>query len=1087
MAVQMLHAHRQKERSHQSSRGGLLAVGSWALLVLLLPVSGALVAQEEQSADLIEEVIVTGTYIRRQDMFDTTNPVDIMTSSEISEYGTPNLGEVIRQQSFNYGVDTVTNILAPSSDGATGLDSQANIRGLGTGATLTLWDGRRTLNQNLQTAYPQIAVARLETMTDGGAVLYGTDAVAGVLNVIPRRRMEGIEVRASINATDSSGFDDWREGAWSIMGGSSSADGNTHVAAALEFRDRTELRSIERGRFVRAGVSSSGEGMPGTFLVPQRDENGEPLRDEDGAVVRESTADPGCGLHNDLGPGGAARGEDKTQIGNHITGFLAFGTCRREFGDSFNFINPQEVLTAVAFVDHTFGDTFSFEGEMFFSRQDTESRGSASRSGGRVSELPIVPGEHPGNPFRAMTADGQVLFAQPADPDNPEDFQPARDQDGNVVLAENQFASLDEDPDAGGVPFNEDVRISEWRPISKLQQPTRNTRNDPGEFTAQGNSTWVANNYRWVGRLNIAIPNTNWSGWADYTYHKTEVTQRLPAGSLEAIRDGLVGELFVDDRDQYFNPFSTQSFGCVNRVCADEDGNPLPPNQPNTIEVLDRIVFEEKEVTERTLNVVDVVFTGDVVNLPAGPIGAALGGQWRHINEDFDAGPVSNARDDFVRVQALDWQERRTTFAGFAEVDFPLFDTSQVGRVDVNAAVRTERGRDDSDADLDTTDWKAGLRWEVRPFVAMRASAGTAFISPELSDLFSPSSFNRANVSDPLFDRGQSFKARGTGGNPNLQSEEADTYNLGVTFRLLEDDLTIAADWKVFDFTDRISRPIPEDVVRGDFERFQDLFDQGAFDPFVTGTATFEQARRLFIENNPNQAGADPGIPGEDPRILRNLETTVVRAIETPLQNVSSMVWRGADLNIQYRFNSRQIPWVDADFGGFRAQLAATYVDEYSFKESPDERSVEGAGNRNVPTGFVPPIPRWRGTVTFGWSMGRHAVTLLGRYQHHVVDDDTLCELSPFVLTAIKSFVGQVRAGDPSRGCAEKTRSMTEWDLHYRLQLDGLIGDRAAHLEMGAINLFDTLPIPSAALAGFDPFLFDPRGRQLYLRLQTDI
>jgi iron complex outermembrane recepter protein len=414
-----------------------------------------------------------------------------------------------------------------------------------------------------------------------------------------------------------------------------------------------------------------------------------------------------------------------------------------------------------------------------------------------------------------------------------------------------------------------------------------------------------------------------------------------------------------------------------------------------------------------------------------------------------------------------------------------ILATAALGRFDVNAAIRREEGSDNSQADLDTTDWKVGLRWEIRDWIALRGSAGTAFIAPSLADLFAQLSFGLSNVSDPLFARGATFKARSLGGNPDLRSEEADIYNVGFTTRFLDDDLTISADWKIFFFDDRISRGIPQDVIGNDFARFNQLFAAGAFE--AHGATSIDEARDLFIRNNPNQPGHNPAIPGEDPAISRNLETTIISVVDTPLQNVTEMVWRGGDFNIAYRFDGRQLPWVDADIGRFRTSVAATYVDSFTFKQFEGQRSRQAVGNRNNGTGFVPPIPRWQGTFRLGWDMSRHSLTLLGRYRHHVREDDSLCNLPPLTLTRIMSFVGEERSGDPSRGCASKLKSLTEWDLQYRLSLDGLIGARRAHIEIGAINLFDTFPIPSASLGGMETFLFDPRGRQLYARFQTEL
>ena len=91
----------------------------------------------------IEEVVVTGSFIRR-DTINVTTPVQVMTEEDLLEQGTPNLGEVLRNSTFNYGVQSVSNILSAQAQSAG--TQGANFRGLGSRATLTLLNGRRTLN-----------------------------------------------------------------------------------------------------------------------------------------------------------------------------------------------------------------------------------------------------------------------------------------------------------------------------------------------------------------------------------------------------------------------------------------------------------------------------------------------------------------------------------------------------------------------------------------------------------------------------------------------------------------------------------------------------------------------------------------------------------------------------------------------------------------------------------------------------------------------------------------------------------------------------------------------------------------------------
>ena len=144
--------------------GGLAALLFWPTV---------LIAQE---GSVIEEIVVTGSLIKR-DSFDSSSPLTVVTQEAIEANATPNLGEVLVAQTFNYGSDFQTNTY--SARGQIGSVTPANLRGLGSGATLQLLDGLRTNNAFLNNAMPQIAIERIDILKDGASAIYGTDAVAG--------------------------------------------------------------------------------------------------------------------------------------------------------------------------------------------------------------------------------------------------------------------------------------------------------------------------------------------------------------------------------------------------------------------------------------------------------------------------------------------------------------------------------------------------------------------------------------------------------------------------------------------------------------------------------------------------------------------------------------------------------------------------------------------------------------------------------------------------------------------------------------------------------------------------------------------
>ncbi|MFN3630502.1 MAG: TonB-dependent receptor plug domain-containing protein, partial [Casimicrobiaceae bacterium] len=166
----------------------LFATGAWA--------------QQQQQSQRVEKVEVTGTNIKRTDT-ETVAPIEIITREQIERSGQVTVAEVLREISINSGnsySESFTNSFAP---GASGL----SLRGLGQKATLVLLNGRRTAGygfaQNLQDSFvdlnsiPTSAIERVEVLKDGASAIYGSDAIAGVVNIILRKDYQGAEVSVS--------------------------------------------------------------------------------------------------------------------------------------------------------------------------------------------------------------------------------------------------------------------------------------------------------------------------------------------------------------------------------------------------------------------------------------------------------------------------------------------------------------------------------------------------------------------------------------------------------------------------------------------------------------------------------------------------------------------------------------------------------------------------------------------------------------------------------------------------------------------------------------------------------------------------
>jgi iron complex outermembrane recepter protein len=155
-------------------------------------------ASESGSVNSIEEVVVTGTLIKG---VTPASPLIVLDRTAIDESGVATLGDLMRTTPESFGGGQNPGVFGTGQAGDAfnyGDISTANLRGLGSDATLTLINGHRLAFNGVQDAVdlsviPLAAVSRVEIVTDGASALYGSDAIAGVANVILRPDYDGAE------------------------------------------------------------------------------------------------------------------------------------------------------------------------------------------------------------------------------------------------------------------------------------------------------------------------------------------------------------------------------------------------------------------------------------------------------------------------------------------------------------------------------------------------------------------------------------------------------------------------------------------------------------------------------------------------------------------------------------------------------------------------------------------------------------------------------------------------------------------------------------------------------------------------------
>jgi iron complex outermembrane receptor protein len=196
------------------------------------------------STQSLHEVIVTGSIIPRSD-FQTPSPVQVITSNELAQSGYTSVQQALNALPANGQATLSQAFTGAFAGGASGVA----LRGLTVGETLTLVDGERMVDYPIPddaergfvdtASIPMLAVDRIEVLKDGASSEYGSDAIAGVVNVILRRTYTGADFSAEAGTTSHGDGSTERLTGIAGMGDLSSDGYNGWIA--LEWRHQDEI------------------------------------------------------------------------------------------------------------------------------------------------------------------------------------------------------------------------------------------------------------------------------------------------------------------------------------------------------------------------------------------------------------------------------------------------------------------------------------------------------------------------------------------------------------------------------------------------------------------------------------------------------------------------------------------------------------------------------------------------------------------------------------------------------------------------------------------------------------------------------
>ena len=979
-----------------------------AISMSLLPLSSGTLAQDQA----VEEVVVTGSFIRRSEGFTSASSVTQLDAMALERQGTLNIGEVIQNLSFvNGAASSTTNTIQGTDSRSTEID----LRGLGARSTLTLLDGKRLASENVNAMIPTIAIQRMDIVADGAAALYGNEAVAGVVNFVPYKSYDGLKIDSYAEQTHDGAYD---EHSVQMMWGGEIGDLDLVVAG--QFRSNSRLGWDERDLLSNSGLTISSN-APGNWFVPERG--------EDGLYTGERLRrpDPACR------PGSERTGYTRDQVANefgNLLGSSESASCFFDFGDNRSFREPTD--TTQYYVNGTwdYSDdlTISFQG--FRTRLAERTYTSTSNPGNsRIGELPVVRGEIPGNPFFATDANGNQLYGVDVNGDG----VPDRGMDDRNGDGLNDYIVSGTTPN--GIPLREDVTPRTLRPINKTNRLGGAPEGHSPDMDNLGDN--VDHIARYSLQADFSVPFIEgWEGMASFTRNTQELMFMSNQNyDITEMIKGLNCDV-INDRDACYNPFFVTDVADL-----------------TSKHVIDAIAARDNEWETRDLDLIDIVLNGEIPlgnwELPGGPIGAAVGYQWRDDAYTNIPSQVELAGDTWIGSSEKEviTSGTREVDAYFAEFLLPVWPT-----VEVSAAVR----REEFSTGQASTDPKYGITWQAADWLTLRATQGSAFIAPTLEQLLDPVTCGLSTVTD-RFSNFDAFTTACSGGNPSLENEESESEQFG--FDLSFDNLLISLTYNNTLFENRIIDTSAQDIMTFDFLNFRQAtgFSGDGLSP--DSRPSLDQLRSWLanplsnkdIIRDPNDLGTILQINGLGAGNAESVEVTAY--------------------DIQATYNLGLNDWGDVTVG-----LQATYIDEFLYQSKPSDPVSDGAGGYNDTTGAAPELPRLKANLQIVWTRGNHSVNTITRYV------DSMNPYDGPLFTHLDFFGGFNRPA----GIAETgVKAWTQLDANYSYRgvqfFDGELS-----FTVGGRNLTDREPQRSPEFTGVLGALQNPLNRVIYARAVYD-
>jgi iron complex outermembrane receptor protein len=847
---------------------------------------------------------------------------------------------------LNSKVNNSGNLGNPPDGGGVGAGAaEIDLRYLGSRRVLVLVDGIRYVNGASASgvpgstdlnSIPESAIERVEVLQDGASAIYGSDAIAGVVNIITKRSQKGFNAVAQVGGYgEGDGFSQNYQLSW----------GNGK---------ESPLQIVLGGNYVKAEPVSSADRAISRFPAP----------------YSNTCADGGCSgfLPNGRFAGVLFPGGDATLTAPVLTGRPTLANFRPFVspGDRFNFAPfnflqiPLERMGVFANARYEIADNINFSVKGIWNKR---------KSKNEAAPLPFGVG-----PAAGITP---VL-------------------DGTTIHATNPFN-----------PFGVTLDSTNFDFILRRFVEGGNRRFNQTVKTAYGVATLDGD---------FGVGSRDWYWDVNATYGRNKADQTM----FGNINSGLLR--------QALGPVASCTAPCVPFNIFGGAGSITPA-------MLDFVTFVQRDSAKQTTFDLSGNLTGSLFELPGGPLGIALGAEYRKLKGQFDPDPVVAAGFS-SDIPALPTKGSYSVKEAYAELRAPLLkDVPFADLLELDGAVRFS----DYSTSGSTTNFKAGLNWKPIQDLRLRASWAEGFRAPSIGELFGTQSRFDQQLDDPCSSHAGNTAPQRFQNNATVR---ANCIAAGVpaagTYQQANPQISV-----IVGGNEALDPETSKSWVLGG------VYSPGFIPRFSIETNWYNIKIRGAIQTVDADVTVTNCVVNNDPAacaLVTRAGGGQLTQVSGLLQNIAAIETKGYDVNLAYRT-------AKTSMGTFAFNWNNTFLRKFDVilptATGQQVISREGTEQGSPSQGF----PKWKSIGIANWDGTAFGMTLTGRY-----------------VSKLKEQGGNVM----------DAKFYTDLQLRW---MAPSLADRFG-FALGVNNLFKTKApgCVTCDINNFDPTVYDTPGRYFYAR-----